>query len=166
MKGNKVVCPRCGTEVIRYISPVPTVDIIIEVDSEAEGRGIVLIFRKNEPRAWALPGGFVDYGETLEQAAVREAKEETDLDLGIESMVQFHTYSDPKRDPRRHTISTVFIAQATGRPRPGDDAERAGVFTEENLPSSLGFDHGKILQDYFSSRKPLTGENPVTAEKK
>ncbi len=153
MEKNKVVCPRCGTEVIKHINPVPTVDIIIEVDSKAEGRGIVLIFRKNEPREWALPGGFVDYGETLEQAAVREAKEETDLDLEIESMVQFHTYSDPKRDPRRHTISTVFIAQATGRPRPGDDAERADVFTEENLPLSLAFDHRKILQDYFVGRK-------------
>jgi ADP-ribose pyrophosphatase YjhB (NUDIX family) len=89
----------------------------------------------------------------LEQAAVREAKEETDLDLEIESMVQFHTYSDPKRDPRRHTISTVFIAHATGSPRPGDDAERAGVFTEENLPLSLAFDHRKILQDYFVASK-------------
>ena len=166
MKGNKVVCPRCGTEVIKYRSPVPTVDIIIEIDSEAEGKGIVLIFRKNEPRAWALPGGFVDYGETLEQAALREAKEETDLDLEIESMVQFHTYSDPRRDPRRHTISTVFIAQATGRPRPGDDAERAGVFTEENLPPSLAFDHGKILRDYFSSRKPLTAGDAEIPEKK
>jgi ADP-ribose pyrophosphatase YjhB (NUDIX family) len=160
MKIKKVLCPRCGTEVIEYISPVPTVDIIIEIDSEAKGKGIVLIFRKNEPRAWALPGGFVDYGETLEQAAVREAKEETDLDLEIESVVQFHTYSDPKRDPRRHTISTVFVARATGKPRPGDDAEQAGVFTEENLPLSLAFDHGKILQDYFSSRKLPTAENP------
>jgi ADP-ribose pyrophosphatase YjhB (NUDIX family) len=68
-------------------------------------------------------------------------------------MVQFHTYSDPKRDPRRHTISTVFIAHATGRPRPGDDAEHAGVFTEENLPPSLAFDHRKILQDYFFAPK-------------
>ena len=153
MKEKKVVCPKCGAEVIRYISPVPTVDIIIEIDSEAEGRGIVLIFRKKEPRAWALPGGFVDYGETLEQAAVREAKEETDLDLQVESIVQFHTYSEPKRDPRRHTISTVFIAQAKGKPHAGDDAERAGVFTEKNLPLSLGFDHRKILQDYFAAQK-------------
>ena len=153
MKIKKVFCPRCGTEVIEYISPVPTVDIIIEIDSEAKGKGIVLIFRKNEPRAWALPGGFVDYGESLEQAAVREAKEETDLDIKSESMFQFHTYSDPQRDPRRHTISTIFVARATGRPRPGDDAERADVFTEENLPLSLAFDHGKILRDYFAARK-------------
>lgn len=150
MKGKKVLCPKCGAEIVRYISPVPTVDIIIELDSEGEGKGIVLIFRKNEPRAWALPGGFVDYGETLEQAAVREAKEETDLDLEIESIVQFHTYSDPLRDPRHHTISTVFIAPAKGRPRPGDDAERVGVFGEENFPLSLAFDHAKILQDYFN----------------
>lgn len=151
MKGKKVYCPKCGTEVIRYISPVPTVDIIVEVEPEAGGKGIVLIYRRNEPRAWALPGGFVDYGETLEEAAVREAKEETGL--AVESIAQFHTYSDPKRDPRRHTISTVFIARAKGRPRPGDDAERVGVFTEENLPPFLAFDHKRILQDYFAVRK-------------
>jgi len=149
MKGKKVYCPKCGAEVIRYVSPVPTVDIIIEVESDAGEQGIVLIYRRNEPRAWALPGGFVDYGETLEQAAVREAIEETGLE--VESIAQFHTYSDPKRDPRRHTISTVFIAKAQGRPRPGDDAERVGVFTTESLPPSLAFDHKKILEDYFAA---------------
>jgi ADP-ribose pyrophosphatase YjhB (NUDIX family) len=166
MKGKKIVCPKCGTEVIRHINPVPTVDIIIEIDSEAKGRGIVLIFRKQEPRAWALPGGFVEYGETLEQAAVREAKEETDVDLEVKSIAQFHTYSDPERDPRQHTISTIFIAQAKGRPRPGDDAERVGVFTEANLPPSLAFDHGKILREYFFARKTLSAENAEIAEKK
>jgi len=151
MKGKKVYCPKCGAEVIRYISPVPTVDIIIKVEPETGRKGIVLIYRRNEPRAWALPGGFVDYGETLEEAAVREAMEETGLE--VESTAQFHTYSDPKRDPRRHTISTVFVAQAKGKPRPGDDAERAWVFTEENLPPALAFDHEKILRDYFAVQK-------------
>jgi len=151
MKGKKVYCPKCGAEVIRYISPVPTVDIIVEVETDAGGKGIVLIYRRNEPRAWALPGGFVDYGETLEEAAVREAMEETGLE--VESIAQFHTYSDPRRDRRRHTISTVFVARAKGKPRPGDDAERAGVFTKEDLPPALAFDHEKILRDYFGMRK-------------
>ena len=150
MEGKKVSCPKCGAEVIRYINPVPTVDIIIEVERDV-GKGIVLIYRRNVPRAWAIPGGFVDYGETLEEAAAREAMEETGLQ--VESLAQFHTYSDPKRDPRRHTVSTVFIARAKGKPRPGDDAERAGVFTEETLPSELAFDHEKILGDYFGGRK-------------
>ena len=151
MIGKKVYCPKCGTEVIRYVSPVPTVDVVIEVEPETGGKGIVLIYRRNEPRAWALPGGFVDYGETLEEAAGREAREETGLE--VESLAQFHAYSDPKRDPRRHTISTIFIAQAKGKPRPGDDAERAGVFTEESLPPGLAFDHGEILRDYFTLQK-------------
>ncbi len=91
-------------------NPVPTVDIIIELPD-----GIVLIQRKNPPEGWALPGGFVDYGESLEQAAVREAKEETSLD--VELVRQLHTYSDPSRDTRFHTITTVFIATATGHPK-------------------------------------------------
>ena len=153
MKGKEVYCPKCGEEVIQYISPVPTVDIIIEIETDAGGKGIVLVYRKNEPRAWALPGGFVDYGETLEEAAAREAMEETGLE--VESIAQFHTYSDPKRDPRRHTISTVFVARAKGQPRAGDDAERAEIFTEENLPSGLAFDHEKILGDYFGTREKL-----------
>ena len=151
MKGKKVNCPKCGAEVIRYINPVPTVDIIVEVEKDSSGKGIVLIYRRNEPRAWALPGGFVDYGETLEEAAAREAMEETGLE--VESLAQFHTYSDPKRDPRRHTISTVFVARAKGKPRAGDDAERAEIFSEETLPSALAFDHEKILRDYFEFRK-------------
>src|SRR5712692_4564121 len=92
-------------------NPLPTVDIIIEI----AGRGIVLIERKNPPHGWALPGGFVDYGESLEHAAVREAKEETSLEVKL--IEQFHGYLDPKRDPRHHTISTVFIATAEGNPR-------------------------------------------------
>jgi 8-oxo-dGTP diphosphatase len=150
MKGKKIFCPQCGTAVTRYINPVPTVDIIIEVQSKSGGRGVVLILRKNDPKAWALPGGFVDYGETLEEAAAREAKEETGL--VVEALSQFHTYSDPRRDPRQHTISTVFTAKAQGKPRPADDAARAGIFIEENLPFPLAFDHQKILEDYFATR--------------
>jgi len=154
MKGKEVSCPQCGSEVFRYESPVPTVDIIIEIETEGGEKGIILIYRKNQPRAWALPGGFVDYGETLEQAAAREAREETGLE--IESAYQFHAYSDPRRDPRRHTISTVFIAKAKGRPRAGDDAEQTGIFREENLPSRLAFDHEKILKDYFMKKSIST----------
>ncbi len=151
MEGKKVKCPKCGTEVFQYKSPVPTVDIIIEVQPDQGEEEIVLIYRKNEPRAWALPGGFVDYGETLEEAAVREAREETGME--IERPAQFHTYSDPRRDPRRHTISTVFTARAKGIPRPGDDAEKAALFREGSLPSPLAFDHGEILNDYFHHRR-------------
>jgi len=150
MRGKKILCPQCGTTVAKYINPVPTVDIIIEVKSKSGDTGVVLILRKNDPKAWALPGGFVDYGETLEDAAVREAKEETGLT--VEALSQFHTYSDPHRDPRQHTISTVFTAMAKGKPRPADDAARAGIFTEGSLPSPLAFDHQKILEDYFAAR--------------
>ncbi|MEW6409089.1 MAG: NUDIX hydrolase [Nitrospirota bacterium] len=125
-------------------NPFLTVDIIIEI----EDRGIVLIKRKNPPYGWAIPGGFVDYGETLEQAAIREAKEETALD--VEIIRQFHAYSDPKRDPRFHTVSVVFIARANGEPKASDDAKEIGVFTKDNLPSPLCFDHTEILRDYFS----------------
>lgn len=133
-------------------TPWVTVDIIIEVDD----RGIVLIERKNPPHGWALPGGFVDYGESLEKASQREAKEETSLDVRL--VEQFHAYSDPKRDPRHHTVSTVFIATATGVPRGDDDAKRALVFTEGDFPSPLVFDHAQILKDYFHYKK--TGKKP------
>ena len=151
MKGKRVFCPRCGYEVMTYENPVPTVDIIIETELETGQKGIVLIERKNEPLGWALPGGFVDYGESLEEAALREAREETGLD--VELLGQFHTYSDPERDPRRHTISTVFIARAKGEIRAGDDAARARIFPPDHLPSPLAFDHGKILRDYFYFRQ-------------
>lgn len=131
----------------KYRNPVPTVDIIIEIQREDGKKGIVLIKRKNPPHGWALPGGFVDYGETLEEAAVREAKEETSLDIQLQR--QFHTYSDPDRDPRQHTISTVFVASAQGRPKAEDDAQEIGIFTREEIGFSLAFDHGRILRDYF-----------------
>ncbi len=140
----------------KYKNPIPTVDLIIEMQGENSLQGIVLIKRKYPPYGWALPGGFVDYGETLEQAAVREAKEETSLDVQL--VCQMHTYSDPHRDPRKHTISTVFIARAKGKPVAQDDALEIGIFTRENLNFPLAFDHQKILEDYFkrkSSKKEI-----------
>lgn len=128
-----------------YKNPVPAVDLIIEI----EGKGLVLIERLNPPPGWALPGGFVEVGESLEQAAVREAKEETCLD--VELLGQFHTYSDPKRDPRMHCISTVFVARATGTPRAEDDAKSVALYPKDQLPEVLAFDHRKILADYLKS---------------
>lgn len=126
--------------------PLCTVDIIIKTCD-----GIVLIKRKNPPHGWAIPGGFVDYGETLEEAAVREAKEETSLEVRL--IRQFHTYSDPKRDPRHHTISTIFIAEAEGVPLGADDAEEARVFDGPgSLPDAIAFDHRNILEDFFKNR--------------
>jgi ADP-ribose pyrophosphatase YjhB (NUDIX family) len=107
----------------------------------------VLIKRKNPPYGWAIPGGFVNYGESLEEAAVREAKEETNLDVKL--IRQFHTYSDQKRDQRHHSISTVYIAKAKGIPEAKDDALEIGIFTESNLPEKIAFDHRSILNDYF-----------------
>jgi ADP-ribose pyrophosphatase YjhB (NUDIX family) len=133
-------------------TPWLTVDVIIEID----GRGIVLIERKNPPYGWAVPGGFVDDGESLEQASIREAKEETSLDVQL--IEQFHTYSEPRRDPRHHTVSTVFIARASGTPRGRDDARKAEIFTRKNLPSPLAFDHARILKDYFRYKE--TGRRP------
>lgn len=134
-----------------YKNPLPTVDIIIEIETEDGRQGIVLIKRKNPPYGWALPGGFVDYGESLEQAAVREAKEETSLDIQLQC--QMHTYSDPKRDPRKHTISTVFIAHAEGNPVAQDDAQKIKVISKDELNFPLAFDHNKILSDYFDRKK-------------
>lgn len=123
--------------------PYSTVDAIIEIDG-----GIVIIKRSNPPFGWALPGGFVDCGESLEEAVVREAKEETDLDLT--DVIQFHTYSDPNRDPRFHTIGTVFIAKAKGEPRAGDDAAGLKVVKLGELRKlDFAFDHKKIIEDYL-----------------
>ena len=143
-------CPHCGGPVTTYINPVPTVDIIIECETPGGERGILLIERKGEPTGWAIPGGYVDYGETFEEAAVREAREETGLE--VELVRQFHAYSDPRRDPRQHNVSVVFVARARGAPTAGSDAARVGLFTEESLPEELAFDHAAILADYFSAR--------------
>lgn len=136
-----LACPACGANVKSYLNPIPAVDIIIEVAG-----GIVLIERKNEPLGWALPGGFVDYGESLEQAAVREAKEETSL--SVVNLRLLGCYSDPQRDPRQHTISTVYVARGEGTPHADDDATNLAVFSLSSLPEPLCFDHRKILEDY------------------
>jgi ADP-ribose pyrophosphatase YjhB (NUDIX family) len=140
-----IQCPQCGTKIRQYKNPLPTVDIIIEVEA-----GIVLIKRKNEPLGWAIPGGFVDYGESLEEAALREAREETGLNVHL--IRQFHTYSNPRRDPRFHAISTVYIAKAQGVPQAEDDAQDVGIFGKYNLPEGIVFDHPKILEDYFKEK--------------
>lgn len=132
-------------------NPAPTVDIIIEMTRSDGREGIVLIERKNPPGGWALPGGFVDYGESLERAAVREAREETSLE--VELKYQLHTYSDPGRDPRGHTIATVFVASAQGEPRGRDDARRAAVFEAGEITFPLAFDHKKVIEDYFRTKK-------------
>jgi 8-oxo-dGTP diphosphatase len=130
-------------------NPKPTVDVVILLD----GDRVVLVERRNEPRGWAIPGGFVDEGETLEAAAAREAREETGLSVAIDE--QFHAYSDPRRDPRGHTISTVFLGRAVGEPAGGDDAARAEAFRWTALPHPLVFDHAEILADV--RRYLLTG---------
>ena len=128
-------------------NPYPTVDIIIEL----EGGKIVLIKRKNPPPGWALPGGFVDYAESVESAAIREAMEETCLEIDL--IEQFHTYSSPKRDPRQHTLSVVFIARALGQPRAADDAAQIGIVDPHSLPSEMAFDHRQIIADYLSYKE-------------
>jgi len=145
MARKTIQCPKCKNKIEVYQNPIPTVDIIIEIES----KGIVLIKRRNPPYGWAIPGGFVDYGESLEKAAVREAKEETNLDVKL--IRQFHTYSEPKRDPRHHSISTVYIAKAKGVPKAKDDAIEVGIFDDSNLPDEIAFDHRLILKDYFKS---------------
>ncbi|MFC2076697.1 NUDIX domain-containing protein [candidate division KSB1 bacterium] len=137
-------CPHCGRP-RKWRNPAPTVDIIIEIDD-----GIVFIQRRNPPYGWALPGGFVDYGESLETAAIREAAEETGLQVKL--IGQLKSYSDPGRDPRRHTISTVFIAGANGEPVAGDDAAEVMVADPISPPEPLVFDHGEIVKDYLRQR--------------
>ncbi len=132
-----------------YHTPSPTVDIIIEMRDRRD-RPIVLIERKNPPLGWAIPGGFVDYAESVEAAAIREAKEEVSLD--IELIQQFAVYSDPARDARKHTISIVFLATAIGEPQAADDAAEVSLFHPWEFPTDLCFDHDQILKDYRTYR--------------
>lgn len=140
---KKTLCPNCESTIETWLNPVPTVDIIIRIDDS-----IVLIKRSNPPHGWALPGGFVDYGEKLESTAAREALEETGLKL--KNIKQFQAYSDPQRDPRQHTITYVFTANADGNLEAGDDAAHAKLFALDKLPTPLCFDHEKIISDYLA----------------
>jgi 8-oxo-dGTP diphosphatase len=146
MPFDYLACPVCGAKVKEYRNPLPTVDVIIELPE-----GIVLIERRNEPYGWAIPGGFVDYGETLECAAQRESLEETSL--SISDLRLLGCYSDPARDTRSHNISTVYVARGTGTPQAGDDAAGLAVFPVDSLPEPLCFDHGKILSDYLKRKR-------------
>jgi 8-oxo-dGTP diphosphatase len=148
MSFTTLICPSCGSSVKQYRNPFPTVDIIIELEG-----GIVLIERRNKPLGWALPGGFVDYGESLESAAVREAREETSLE--ISNLRLLGCYSDPARDDRMHTISTVYIAKGYGIPIAADDALNLAIFRLDSLPEQLCFDHAKILADYSAFAQAL-----------
>ena len=134
-----------------YRNPKPTVDVVIAVAG-----GIVLIRRKNPPHGWALPGGFVDEGERVEVAAIREAKEETGLDVTLDELL--YVYSDPSRDARMHTVSVVYTGHATGTPVGLDDAAEARVFSFDALPADIAFDHAEILQD--AQRLMETGIRP------
>jgi ADP-ribose pyrophosphatase YjhB (NUDIX family) len=136
---------------VPYRNPIPTVDLVIETRTAAGKEGIVLIERGRPPFGRALPGGFVEYGETLEEAAVREAREETGLKVRL--VAQLHTYSDPRRDPRKHTISTVFVAKARGIPVAGDDAKGVGIYALKGIPRPLAFDHERIIGDYVAWKK-------------
>jgi 8-oxo-dGTP diphosphatase len=128
-----------------YRNPAPTVDIIIELGDRPH-RPIVLVERKFEPLGWAIPGGFVDYGESVEDAARREALEETGLEVQLIQLLQ--VYSDPKRDRRKHTISLVYVAEAIGLPVAADDAKALEIFELWNIPTHLCFDHDQIVMDY------------------
>ena len=132
------------------ITPELTVDIIIELVDQST-RPILLIERKYPPLGWALPGGFVDVGETLEQAALREAMEEISLDVTLTTLLG--CYSDPARDPRNHTVSAVYVAEARGKPCAADDAAAVQEYLPTALPASLAFDHGLILSDYLKFRQ-------------
>ncbi|MCK4667522.1 NUDIX hydrolase [Candidatus Dependentiae bacterium] len=133
----------------KFRNPVPTVDGIVEFP-----KGILLIHRKNSPHGWALPGGFVDYGESVEDAVIRELFEETGLKVELKEL--FHVYSNPNRDPRQHTLSVVFIlnlSEVNQKPIAGDDAGDVGFFKLNNLPDEIAFDHKKIIEDYFKYKE-------------
>ena len=134
---------------VKPVTPLLTVDVIIEM-SDRPGRPIVLIERKFPPHGWALPGGFVDVGERLEQAALREAREETSLDVSLSALLG--CYSDPARDARGHTVSAVYIATASGQARAMDDAKNLGLFDARDCPK-LVFDHARIIEDYLCYRE-------------
>ncbi|MCB2198361.1 NUDIX hydrolase [bacterium] len=139
-----LVCPHCGQEIEKYRNPFPTVDVLIRYRG-----GIVLIERGNPPHGWAIPGGFMEYGESAETCARREMMEETGLEL--DNLELFTVRSEPDRDPRFHTVTIVFTADGLGELQAGDDADNARVFTPDNVPEQMAFDHGDVLTLYNSS---------------
>jgi len=153
-----VQCPTCKDTIQVYRNPVPTVDVIIYV----QGQGVILIERRNPPYGWALPGGFVDYGESVEQAAVREAREETGLDVQLQGLLG--VYSSPDRDPRQHTMSVVFTAaiQEGAKLKAGDDAGRVRVVALNALPD-LAFDHARIVSDFEQALNQGRTQSPVAS---
>ena len=133
-------------------TPYLTTDGIIELYEGDTFKGIVLIERSNDPKGLALPGGFVDVGECVEDALIREMKEETNLDVTINTLLG--VYSDLGRDPRFHTASVVYVAKATGEAKGGDDAKEAKIYALNEIPiEKLVFDHAKIVKDYLLSRE-------------
>jgi ADP-ribose pyrophosphatase YjhB (NUDIX family) len=156
--GERLHCPRCGAPLDRFDQPRLTVDALVT----REPGEVLLVERGHPPPGWALPGGFVDAGESLEEAVARELEEETGL--RARRVRQFHTYSDPGRDPRHPTVSTVFLVDAEGTPRAGDDAAAARFFPWDALPRPLAFDHERILEDARAwleeGRPPGGGSGP------
>lgn len=147
-------CPNCGTLVVKYSNPLPTADVII-YDPQC---GIVLVRRRNPPIGYALPGGFVEEGESVEHAAVREIKEETNLD--VELLGILGVYSNPMRDRRCHVMTTVFVGRAQHREnlKGGDDAQNAAFYPLDNIPETLCFDHAKVIRHF---RQWLLGMRPL-----
>ena len=134
----------------RPTTPLLAADAIIEL-TDKPNRPIVLIERKNPPYGWAIPGGFVDVGERVETAAIREAKEEVSLEVNLKALLGM--YSDPKRDDRGHTVTAVYVAEAQGEPKAADDAINLDIFAIDNLPDELAFDHRQVLDDYIKFRE-------------
>lgn len=146
-----IKCGKCGNQWEVWNNPIPTVDALIEIYDKNEYKGIVLIDRKNYPYGWAIPGGFMDYGESAETTAVREAQEETGLQVEITGLLGF--YSDPDRDPRHHTVTAAYVCRASGIPKAGDDAKDAKIFAPDKIDVQLAFDHKKVICDYLLWRK-------------